>query len=85
MCIRDSVGINRYFADAGVRIPLQVQVTLDVSGRMLFGTDIGGALTTLEALPIDIIGLNCSTGPEYMTAPVQYLTENSKLPISRCV
>ncbi len=76
------VGINRYFADAGVRIPLQVQVTLDVSGRMLFGTDIGGALTTLEALPIDIIGLNCSTGPEYMTAPVQYLTENSKLPIS---
>lgn len=76
------VGINRYFADAGVRIPLQVQVTLDVSGRMLFGTDIGGALTTLEALPIDIIGLNCSTGPEYMTAPVKFLTENSKLPIS---
>lgn len=76
------VGINRYFADANVRIPLQVQVTLDVSGRMLFGTDIAGALATLEALPIDIIGLNCSTGPEYMTAPVKYLTENSKLPIS---
>ncbi len=65
------VGINRYFADAGVRIPLQVQVTLDTSGRMLFGTDIASALTTLEALPIDVIGLNCSTGPEHMATPDQ--------------
>jgi 5-methyltetrahydrofolate--homocysteine methyltransferase len=60
------VGINRYFADAGVRIPLQVQVTLDTTGKMLFGTDIESALTTLEALPVDVIGINCSTGPEYM-------------------
>ncbi|MBZ0275251.1 MAG: homocysteine S-methyltransferase family protein, partial [Anaerolineae bacterium] len=63
------VGINRYFADAGVRVPLQVQVTLDTQGRMLFGTDIASALTTLEALPIDLIGMNCSTGPEYMRQP----------------
>ncbi len=76
------VGINRYFADAGVRVPLQVQVTLDTSGRMLFGTDIAGALATLEALPIDVIGMNCSTGPEYMRAPIQYLVERSTLPIS---
>ena len=76
------VGINRYFADAGVRVPLQVQITLDTSGRMLFGTDIGGALATLEALPIDVIGMNCSTGPEYMRAPIQYLIEHSALPIS---
>lgn len=76
------VGINRYFADSGRRVALQVQVTLDVSGRMLFGTDIAGALTTLEALPIDVIGLNCSTGPEYMTAPIQWLAENSRFPIS---
>ncbi len=76
------VGINRYFEDAGVRIPLQVQVTLDTTGRMLFGTDISGALATLEALPIDVIGMNCSTGPEYMTAPIKYLVENSHLPIS---
>jgi 5-methyltetrahydrofolate--homocysteine methyltransferase len=75
-------GINRYFEDAGVRIPLQVQVTLDTSGRMLFGTDIASALTTLEALPIDIMGLNCSTGPEYMREPVKYLVEHSPLPIS---
>ena len=76
------VGINRYFETAGVRIPLQVQITLDVTGRMLFGTDIASALTTLEALPIDLIGMNCSTGPEYMRAPIQYLVENSHLPIS---
>ncbi|GAB4569018.1 MAG: methionine synthase [Anaerolineae bacterium] len=76
------VGINRYFEEAGVRVPLQVQVTLDVSGRMLFGTEIDAALATLEALPIDVIGLNCSTGPEHMRQPIQYLVEHSRLPIS---
>jgi 5-methyltetrahydrofolate--homocysteine methyltransferase len=75
-------GINRYFVDSGNRIPLQVQVTLDVSGRMLFGTDIGSSLVTLEPLPIDIIGINCSTGPEHMRAPLQYLAEHSPFPIS---
>ncbi len=75
-------GINRYFDRAGVRVPLQVQITLDVSGRMLFGTDIAGALATLEALPIDVIGMNCSTGPEYMRQPIKYLVERSGLPIS---
>ncbi len=75
-------GINRYFADAGVRVPLQVQITLDVSGRMLFGTDIAAALVTLESMPIDAIGMNCSTGPEYMRQPIQYLVERSRLPIS---
>ncbi len=76
------VGINRYFQAAGVRIPIQVQITLDTSGRMLFGTDIGSALTTLEALPIDVIGINCSTGPEHMAQPVRFLVEHSTRPIS---
>ena len=75
-------GVNRYFADSGLRIPLQAQITLDVSGRMLFGTDIAGALATLEALPIDVLGMNCSTGPEYMRQPIQYLIERSPYPIS---
>lgn len=75
-------GIERCFRDMGVRIPIQAQVTLDVSGRMLFGTDIASALTTLEPLPIDIIGINCSTGPEYMSQPLKYLAEHSPLPIS---
>ncbi len=75
-------GVNRYFADSGSRIPLQVQITLDVSGRMLFGTDITGAVVTLSALPIDVLGMNCSTGPEYMRLPIQYLIERSPFPIS---
>src|SRR4051794_28174132 len=49
---------------------------------MLLGTDIASALTTLEALPVDVIGLNCSTGPEHMREPIRYLTENASRPIS---
>ncbi|MCY3935858.1 MAG: methionine synthase [Chloroflexi bacterium] len=75
-------GIQRCFAEIGRRLPLQVQITLDTSGRMLFGTDIYGALTTLVALPIDLIGLNCSTGPEHMREPVRFLLEHSPFPIS---
>ncbi|MFZ4815477.1 MAG: methionine synthase [Phototrophicaceae bacterium] len=75
-------GVNRYFADYNVRVPLQAQITLDTSGRMLFGTDISAALVTLEALPIDVLGMNCSTGPDYMRQPVQYLIERSPFPIS---
>lgn len=75
-------GILRYFEESGQRIPIQAQVTLDTSGRMLMGTDIASAMTTLESLPIDVIGLNCSTGPEYMRAPIKFLAENSTKPIS---
>ena len=75
-------GINRYFESAGVRIPLQVQVTLDTTGRMLLGTDIAAVLAILEALPADVIGLNCSTGPDYMREPVRYLTSHTRKPIS---
>ncbi len=75
-------GIQRYFADSGNRIPIQVQVTLDVSGRMLLGTDIAAAVAILESLPVDVIGLNCSTGPEHMRTPIKYLVENSTKPIS---
>ena len=75
-------GIARYFEQSGNRVALQTQITLDVSGRMLLGTDIASALTTLEALPIDVLGLNCSTGPEHMREPIRYLTEHSTLPIS---
>ena len=62
--------------------PIQVQVTLDTTGRMLLGTDIGSAMVTLEALGVDVIGLNCSTGPEHMREPVRYLSEHATLPIS---
>ncbi len=75
-------GIERLFAEIGRRVPLQVQVTLDISGRMLLGTDIASAMTTLEALKVDVIGLNCSTGPEHMREPIRYLSEHATLPLS---
>ena len=75
-------GIRRYFAESGRRVPIQAQVTLDTSGRMLLGTDIAAAATVLEALRVDAIGLNCSTGPEHMRQAVRWLCENSPLPIS---
>jgi len=58
-------------------VPLQCSVTLDPSGRMLLGTDIRAALATLEALRVEIIGLNCSTGPDLMRDAVRYLAENA--------
>jgi len=75
-------GFERLFGELGYRVPVQAQVTLDTSGRMLLGTDIASAMTTLEALPVDVIGLNCSTGPEHMREPVRFLTANSTRPIS---
>jgi 5-methyltetrahydrofolate--homocysteine methyltransferase len=66
----------------GKRLPLQVQVTLTENGVMLLGTEIGAALTALELLDIDIIGLNCSTGPDLMNDAVRYLSINSPKPIS---
>src|SRR5579862_666707 len=59
-------GVRDALAAAGRQVPVQAQVTLDVAGRMLLGTDVSGALATLEALPCEVIGLNCSTGPEHM-------------------
>lgn len=76
------LGIQRAFKDTGIYLPIQAQVTLDTTGRMLLGTDISAALTILEKLPIDVIGLNCSTGPEHMREPIAYLGENSTLPVS---
>ncbi len=75
-------GIERLFSEIGRRIPIQAQVTLDVSGRMLLGTDIASAMTTLESLNVDVIGLNCSTGPEHMREPIRYLSEHATLPLS---
>ncbi|MBV8726858.1 MAG: homocysteine S-methyltransferase family protein, partial [Candidatus Eremiobacteraeota bacterium] len=75
-------GIERAFATGSKRVPIQAQVTLDVTGRMLLGTDIRAVCATLEALPIDVIGLNCSTGPTHMRDPVRYLCEASSKYIS---
>ena len=69
--------------DRGLRrVPIQAQATLDVTGRMLLGTDIGAVVATLDALPIDVIGLNCSTGPTHMRDPVRFMMERSRCFIS---
>jgi len=75
-------GITEAFIDTGVYLPIQVQVTLDTTGRMLLGTDAEAALTILEGFPVDVIGLNCSTGPEHMRGPIEFLGNNSSLPVS---
>ena len=76
------VGIQQAFEETGNSLPIQAQVTLDTTGRMLLGTDITAVLAILEGMPIDVIGLNCSTGPDYMREPIRYLGENSTLPVS---
>jgi 5-methyltetrahydrofolate--homocysteine methyltransferase len=75
-------GCRRALEEAGADLPLQVQVTLDTSGRMLLGTDIASSMVTLEALGADILGLNCSTGPEHMREPIRYLSAHASTPIS---
>ncbi len=75
-------GLKRAMSAEGRRVPIQAQVSLDTSGRMLLGTDVSATLVILESLGIDIIGINCSTGPDYMREPVRYLTANTRLPVS---
>ncbi len=75
-------GIHQAFEQTQVYLPIQAQVTLDTTGRMLLGTDVTAALTILEGIGIDVIGLNCSTGPEHMREPIRVLGEISTLPVS---
>jgi 5-methyltetrahydrofolate--homocysteine methyltransferase len=75
-------GIQKAFEETGASLPIQAQVTLDTTGRMLLGTDMTAALAILEGMPIDVIGLNCSTGPEHMREPIRILGEQSTLPVS---
>ena len=71
-----------FFAARKVKIPVITQVTIETFGTMLNGTEIAAALTALEPFPIDVIGMNCGTGPDQMTEHVKYLCDNSPLPVS---
>ncbi|MDX6405094.1 MAG: 5-methyltetrahydrofolate--homocysteine methyltransferase [Blastocatellia bacterium] len=64
------------------RVPVIAQVTIEIFGTMLNGTEIGAALTALAPFPIDVIGMNCGTGPRHMTESIRYLCENAPLPVS---
>lgn len=75
-------GVSQAFEETGLWLPIQAQITLDTTGRMLLGTDAQAAIAILEGLPIDVIGVNCSTGPEHMREPIQILGEQTRLPVS---
>jgi len=74
--------VFEHFKETRTRVPVVAQVTIEVFGTMLNGTEIGAALTALAPFPIDIIGMNCGTGPRHMTESIRYLCENAPLPVS---
>ncbi|MFF1874681.1 methionine synthase [Streptomyces sp. CB03911] len=76
------LGSKQALADAGLDLPLIVQVTVETTGTMLLGSEIGAALTALEPLGVDYIGLNCATGPAEMSEHLRYLAKNARIGLS---
>nr|WP_234361924.1 methionine synthase [Plantactinospora sp. BB1] len=76
------VGARRALAEAGRELPVICHVTVETTGTMLLGTEIGAALTALEPLGIDLIGLNCATGPAEMTEHLRHLSRHARIPLS---
>jgi 5-methyltetrahydrofolate--homocysteine methyltransferase len=74
--------VEEVFEEKGARLPLMVSVTMEVQGTMLLGSEIGAALTILERYPIDILGLNCATGPDRMADHIKFLCEHSPFVVS---
>ncbi|MFI6446889.1 methionine synthase [Kitasatospora sp. NPDC050543] len=76
------LGSKRALAEAGLDLPVFVQVTVETTGTMLLGSEIGAALTALEPLGVDYIGLNCATGPAEMSEHLRYLAKNARIGLS---
>ncbi|MFB7265639.1 methionine synthase, partial [Streptomyces nojiriensis] len=76
------IGARRAMEALGVTVPLICSVTVETTGTMLLGSEIGAALTALEPLGIDMIGLNCATGPAEMSEHLRYLARNARIPLS---
>src|SRR6266480_3936831 len=76
------IGAKRAMAQLGTRLPVIAHVTVETTGTMLLGSEIGAALTALEPLGIDMIGLNCATGPGEMSEHLRYLAAHAHIPIS---
>ncbi len=75
-------GSRKAMQAIGRNVPIQAQVTIETTGRMLPGTEIGAALAAIEPLRVDVIGLNCATGPEEMSEHLRYLARHSRVPIA---
>ncbi|HVQ89152.1 MAG TPA: methionine synthase, partial [Actinomycetes bacterium] len=73
------IGAKRALTAAGVSLPVLVQVTVETTGTMLLGSEIGAALTALEPLGIDFIGLNCATGPAEMSEHLRHLSRHARI------
>src|SRR6266705_989642 len=76
------IGAKRAMASLSAKLPLIAHVTVETTGTMLLGSEIGAALTALEPLGVDLIGLNCATGPTEMSEHLRYLSRNSRRPLS---
>src|SRR5690606_9110345 len=76
------IGAKRAIEAAGRDVPIIAQVTIETNGAMLLGSEIGAALTAIEPLGVDVIGLNCATGPAEMSEHRRYLARHSRLPLS---
>ncbi len=76
------IGIEEAFAASGERRPLMVSVTMETTGTMLVGSDIAAVVAILEPFAIDVLGLNCATGPEQMKEHVRYLSQHSPFVVS---
>jgi 5-methyltetrahydrofolate--homocysteine methyltransferase len=76
------IGARRAMTAAGRQVPLIAQVTVETTGTMLLGSEIGAALTALEPLGIDLIGLNCATGPTEMSEHLRFLSRHARIPLS---
>jgi 5-methyltetrahydrofolate--homocysteine methyltransferase len=75
-------GAKRAMAAEGRPVPIIMQVAVETTGTMLLGTEIGAALAALEPLGIDLIGLNCSTGPAEMSEHLRTLSKHARIPLS---
>ena len=76
------LGSRRAMAQFGRHIPIIAHVTVETTGTMLLGSEIGAALTAVEPLGIDMIGLNCATGPAEMSEHLRYLSQHARTPVS---
>jgi len=75
-------GTRRAMARLDRMVPIQAQVTIEATGRMLPGTEIGAALAAIDSMRPDVFGINCATGPAEMTEHLRYLSTHSRMPIA---
>ncbi|GGO82881.1 methionine synthase [Wenjunlia tyrosinilytica] len=76
------IGAKRALTELDADLPVLVQVTVETTGTMLLGSEIGAALTALEPLGVDMIGLNCATGPAEMSEHLRYLSRHARTRVS---